>query len=224
VRVIGVEGDGETLPAKFIYSQLNHPIFLAMPQNSPIYDVSQEIGDLLHHESLWPRIEGNVDAVAQITACRDVIEDTDWAVRAHETIPISEDTGDLYLITYGLLQALQAQQDATDLLFHATARALGLGGFKLGRRKRLAQLTRVRHDAIGHPVKGSATRDVEYYGIVQISLSRNGFDLCHWKGILGNEPPVNVPIDLRSIANEHLSIIETELRRLADRMRAETGE
>jgi hypothetical protein len=105
----------------------------------------------------------------QLCSSMDVIGDTDSAVAAYLNSPPNQDVGHLYLLAYGLLQVLFVQQDAVK---HA-AEAVGL---RYEFPEDLKAVREVRNNAIGHPTKRGGNNS-ESFGIVQVSLSHQGFTL-----------------------------------------------
>jgi hypothetical protein len=106
----------------------------------------------------------------QLCSSMDVIEDTDSAIDAFLHAPASQDLGQLYLQAYGLLQVLYVQQDAIT----NAAKAVMLG-YRLP--AELQQVRGIRNRAIGHPTSVRGGHDPQSYGIVQASLTGEGFIL-----------------------------------------------
>ncbi len=101
----------------------------------------------------------------------DIIEDTGMAVRAYSSSEDTHDKGKLYLQTYGVLQALVMQQDATSDLCAALGSSRSKGDFP-----GLARVRAIRVSVAGHPTKKQRNGDGPHH-LVQMSLGRGGFEL-----------------------------------------------
>jgi hypothetical protein len=99
----------------------------------------------------------------------DVIGDTDMAVAAYQCLEPVPGTGGLYLIAYGLLQALFVQQDAVRHVAEAV-------GFDYTLPSPLRLIREIRNCAIGHPTKRYGA-DAKSFGIIRISLDQKRFTL-----------------------------------------------
>jgi hypothetical protein len=105
----------------------------------------------------------------QLCASMDVLGDTEEALSAYFAgLATKHDQGTLYLITYGLLQALILQQDA---LTHAAESI----GFRYVLTPELKDIREVRNNAIGHPTKRGRGPQTNHYGIMRISMDAVGF-------------------------------------------------
>lgn len=114
-------------------------------------------------------------AFRQLCASMDVLGDTEECVAAYLAVADNAHTdGMLYLMTYGLLQALILQQDA---LSHAAESI----DFQYARPEELKAIRDVRNDAIGHPTKRGRDSSPDHFGIVRISMHGKGFTLYNWE-------------------------------------------
>ncbi len=150
--------------------------------------------EAVNRRDVKDRLKQDLPRWKQLCSSMDAIGDTDFAVAAFLQWPPTEDTGQLYLLTYGLLQVLYVQQDAVR---HA-AEAVGL---KWEDSEALKNVRDVRNKAIGHPTKrdrGPWKDKPESFGIVQHSMSHETFELysSHW-----NELPRTVR--LRDLIEAH---------------------
>jgi hypothetical protein len=103
------------------------------------------------------------------TASMDAIEDAELAIKSYSNLPKSLSEGHLYLILYGLFQAIFIQQDAVIHL------AKGLNSPKIsiwkdpdGKKIRL-----LRNKYFGHPTDSQnyETKESTFHGLARITLS-----------------------------------------------------
>jgi hypothetical protein len=107
----------------------------------------------------------------KLCSAMDVIEDTGMAVRSYSSGEDTGDKGNLYLRTYGVLQALVVQQDAVYDLCAVLGSSRAKGDFP-----ELTNVRSARVSAVGHPTKKQRGGDGPHH-LVQMSLSRGGFEL-----------------------------------------------
>lgn len=105
-----------------------------------------------------------------LCSCLDTIGDTEFAIDSYLKKADVSDTGEKYLIVYGVLQALFIQQDATKNL----AEALGI---EFNPEPFLSNIREIRNASIGHPTKHNVKKTVMYNFITRPSLSTKGFTL-----------------------------------------------
>lgn len=104
----------------------------------------------------------------------DAIGDTESAVAAYKRMGRTSNSGKIYLLVYGLLQALFVQQDA---VINA-AEAIGM---KYALPDELRSIREIRNCAVGHPTKRGNGKDAESFGIVRISLTHRRFTLYSYR-------------------------------------------
>lgn len=140
-----------------------------MSVHTTVDEAQRRLRETINLPRIHERLSRDEQAFRQLCASMDILGDTAHAVGSYLSSPEETDLGRLYLLAYGLLQVLFVQQDAVR---HA-AEAVGLPyelppGLSLNRD--------VRNDAIGHPTKRGG-KNPESFGIVQVSLSHEGFTL-----------------------------------------------
>lgn len=109
----------------------------------------------------------------QACSALDAIGDTELALQEFRSNNFSFTTGILYILAYGVLQAIFLQQDAIKHL----ALSLGLP-FHLP--EELRKIRELRNDAIGHPTNRDIDRKKKiksFHHISRIALSTAGFQL-----------------------------------------------
>src|SRR5207245_11561415 len=116
-----------------------------------------------------------------LASAMDVVSDTESAITSYEHGDCA-DKGTLYLVLYGLLQAMYVQQDGLENLVRALERN---EQYKIESEPEAELIRRVRHDTIGHPTKqgslkpkkdGRAGEQISH-AIVQAALRKEGFTL-----------------------------------------------
>lgn len=126
-----------------------------------------------------------------LASAMDVVSDTEWAITSYEHGDYA-DKGMLYLVLYGLLQAMYVQQDGLENLVRA------LGGseqYKIESEPEAAFIRSIRHNAVGHPTKQGSTKPKKdgrageqiSHAIVQHSLHKNGFTLLRESNLTGTQ-------------------------------------
>lgn len=136
---------------------------------TPVCELERRLRDAVNLPEVQDRLMKNPRRWQQLCSSMDVIGDTESAIDAYRSSPSKQDVGHLYLVAYGLLQVLFVQQDAVK---HA-AEAIDLNWeFP----EEILAVREVRNNAIGHPTKRGG-KNSESFGIVQISLSHDGFTL-----------------------------------------------
>jgi hypothetical protein len=170
-----------------------------MQNESRVREAERRLRDVVNAPPVQDRLLGDSHRWRQLCSSMDAIGDTDLAVEAYLSSPAGDrEYGKLYLQAYGLLQVLFVQQDAVK---HA-AEAIGL---PYSPPASLAAIRDVRNNAIGHPTKRGGSRS-ESFGIVRVSLSREGFTLYSFDlGRPDNFQPVRL-----------LELIETQREAVVD--------
>ncbi len=82
------------------------------------------------------------------------------------------DHGKLYLLTYGVLQCLYAQQDAVKNLCEALKIKLDYGKYQ-----NIKKIREIRNESIGHPSKKKTGHTLSFHRIIRVSLDVKGFEL-----------------------------------------------
>ena len=116
-----------------------------------------------------------------LASAMDVVSDTESAIRSYELCDYT-DRGMLYLVLYGLLQAMYVQQDGLENLVRVLE---GNEQYKIEIEPEAEFIRRVRHDTVGHPTKQGGTKPRKdgqpgeqiSHAIVQHALHKEGFTL-----------------------------------------------
>ena len=116
-----------------------------------------------------------------LASAMDVVSDAESTITSYEQ-GVYSDKGTLYLVLFGLLQAMYIQQGALENLVQA------LGGdnqYKIGDEPEAEFIRQVRHNTAGHPTKQGGTKPKKdgrpgeqvSHAIVQHSLRKERFTL-----------------------------------------------
>jgi hypothetical protein len=133
------------------------------------HDLVQQIRDLINAPRKRALLLKDRAVWGKLCSSLDVVGDTELALEAYlarKTSP--QDTGELYLLMYGVLQVLYVQQDAVKHL----AEALGI---PYARSAELSAVRQVRNDATGHPTKSRYGKAFNF--ISQITMFSGGFQM-----------------------------------------------
>jgi hypothetical protein len=139
------------------------------------------IREFINHPRRLDPLLKDKPAWNMLASAMDVISDTEWAITSFERGDYA-DKGILYLVLYGLLQAMYVQQDGLENLVRALE---GNEQFKIESEPEAEFIRRVRHDTVGHPTKqgnsrskkGGRAGEQTSHAIVQHSLRKEGFTL-----------------------------------------------
>lgn len=104
-----------------------------------------------------------------VTASMDTVEDTELAIKSYSELPDNLSEGQLYLILYGLFQAIFMQQDAVIHL----AKGLNSTEIKIWKDADGKKIRVLRNKYFGHPTNSQnyETKESTFHGITRITLS-----------------------------------------------------
>jgi hypothetical protein len=122
--------------------------------NETIEGLMHDIRDFLQHPRRLDPLLKDPPNWNMLTSAMDVVQDTEYAIRAYEATK-EKDIGMLYLRIYGLLQALYVQQDGLESMVRALD---GNNNFKIESEPEAKHIRQVRHDTVGHPTKQGGTQ------------------------------------------------------------------
>jgi hypothetical protein len=150
---------------------------------SRLNELRSAIRDFVQHPRRRDALASNTPEWNAIASAFDTIADTDTVIATYKAMPARRhDTGRLYLMIYGLLQALYVQEDAVESLVRGFSPSAN-PKYKIENEPEAARIRVARNKAIGHPTRhGDAnsnnTPGVQTsYHISQFSMSKRGFDL-----------------------------------------------
>ena len=145
-------------------------------------DKTVNIRDILNHP--WKKIVLFQDLIKwdKTWASLDTLEDTEEAIKYYLSLTDFGPLNGGYLFTYGILQALNLQQDALNNLVFA------LFGEKIDLKNEYPELYKIRehrNNSIGHPTKRG--NDNSFHMIGRYSISKKGFTLLSYYPKTGEE-------------------------------------
>jgi hypothetical protein len=149
------------------------------------------IREFIHHPRRLDPLLKDKPGWNMLASAMDVVSDTEWAITSYEHCGYA-DKGMLYLVLYGLLQAMYVQQDGLENLVRALE---GNEQYKIVSEPEAAFIRGVRHDTIGHPTKqgsikprkdGRAGEQISH-AIVQHALHKEGFTLLRASNLTGTQ-------------------------------------
>jgi hypothetical protein len=152
---------------------------------------------------------------AMLCSSLDVIGDTELATASYLSRGALadeglRDTGNLYVILYGMLQVLYVQQDALKHLHEAL-------GLTYVRDSELSRIRRIRNDAIGHPTHGNYGQSFHF--LARITLSPGGCQMITMRP--GEDTTEMMTINLPEIVVQHQTVVEKVLRALLSHLEHE---
>jgi hypothetical protein len=141
------------------------------PKADNIIEMMLKLRDLVNEPRTQRYLARNRAKWNKLCSAMDVIEDTAMAVRSYSSQEDTRDKGKLYLLTYGILQALTVQRDAVFDLCDALDSNRCQGEFP-----GLDGVRAVRLSVAGHPTKKQREGDGPYH-LVQMSLGLGSFEV-----------------------------------------------
>ena len=188
-----------------------------MPE-ATVSELERQIRALINDARKQHVLLNNSATWIQISSSLDVIGDTELAFEAYDKAPPTDDAGAIYILVYGVLQALVLQQDAVRHLVEA----LGLDS-ELGSEpdSLLLEVREVRNASVGHPTKRRSKRlePARSHFISRISMTKTGFQLItvyanhdppQFKGVSLPELIVTQRSQLRTSLNQVVALLQKE--------------
>lgn len=159
------------------------------------------IRDMVNTPEQFYILKNNKSLKSQLNSSLDTIEDTDLAMESFIKIKVKKDYGILYVLTYGILQALILQQDAVKHMCEAL-------GIKYDDTKYpyLRKIREIRNDSVGHPTKRNIGT---FHFIARNTMSDHGFQL---ESIDNNGIPKYEKIDIYELISKQKGIINMILK------------
>lgn len=180
---------------------------------SSVRELMAQIRELVNQPWKHYELRQSSARFSQLVSALDTIEDTEEAIIAFETEAGGNTAGELYLIIYGLLQALFLQQDASRHL----SEALGVHDTS-NQYPQLTVVREIRNDSIGHPTKRDRRKGqpTSYHQISRPTMSRKGFQLLsYYSDGSSHFRDISIPnlvADQREFLAEMLTEVVNELR------------
>ena len=138
-------------------------------------DLSRWIRDYGHDARHLSRLIADRFVWHQLWAAMDIIDDVESATTAYLDHEFPTEKGERYLRVYGALQGLFLQQDALVDLIKAIHPAK-----EILQNDVLKDIREARNASIGHPTRLNRKGKLSAHGIVQNSMTKDGFDLLSY--------------------------------------------
>jgi hypothetical protein len=135
---------------------------------STIPALENQIRNYINRARIRHALLQNTISWNQLCSSLDVIGDTELCFDAYDNVQAPSEAGAIYLLVYGVLQALILQQDAVRHL----AEALNIPFIS---DPLLTEIREVRNSSAGHPTKRHG--EPRSHFISRISMSKDGFQL-----------------------------------------------
>jgi hypothetical protein len=166
------------------------------PSESKVQKFVDRIRDRINARRRVRRLSSDAPLWAQLCSALDVIGDSELAIIAFsrkEAAPL----GEMYLLLYGLLQAVVLQQDA---VLHA-AKALDVAWTRPSEAKTLRA---IRNRTAGHPTSFTHG-EPRFNHIVRTSSSIKAFDLMSWSS--NGDGPSSETVATAPLLAEHRDVV-----------------
>jgi hypothetical protein len=178
-----------------------------------IAELVQQIRDFINNPRKRHALMQDIAAWKMLCSCLDTVDDTELAIRAYEQFGKAPTVGDLYLLVYGVLQALFVQQDAVKNL--CAALVIDYEPDEL-----LKEIRDTRNDIAGHPTKRRDGKWLAYNSISRFSLTKEGFDLMTTYSDKNRRPRFR-PISIEPLIKTQRDVIQKALAEVLRRLKTE---
>lgn len=177
--------------------------------------LARQIRDLINKPRKQHELFQNTAAWNMLCSCMDTIEDTELAIGAYEKSSDPPTVADVYLLVYGLLQALFVQQDAVSNLCQALVVDYVPNNL-------LEEIREIRNDSTGHPTKRGSGKGHAYSYIGRSSLTKKGFDLV--TNYPDKRPSLFRHINIESLINDQRGAIQNVLAEVIKKLKSEEAD
>jgi len=147
----------------------------------------------------------------KLNSSLDTISDTEKAFESFLHIDLPDDTGNNYLLIYGVLQALVVQQDAVQHLYESLK-------ISYSRDSCLLKVREIRNAAIGHPTERNRTKESNF----SATFNSNCFRLM--TTYPDGRPPSFQNVNITEIMTEQRGILEQDIFRILEKLKQEERE
>lgn len=117
-----------------------------------VWELLRYVREFIQHPRRLDPIINNKPSWYMLTSAMDIVSDTESAIVSYENGDW-EDKGTLYLVIFGLLQAMYLQQDALRSMVHALE---GSTDYKIDSEPEAMSIRQIRHDTVGYPTNRGA--------------------------------------------------------------------
>lgn len=174
---------------------------------SQINVLEQQLRDLIIAPRRHKEISGGESLFSQLCSALDAIGDTEMALDAYVTISQQKlSVSELYLRTYGVLQALVIQQDAVEHI----AESLSIVYRRAGG---LWKMREIRVAAADHPTNHKSRGAQAFSQITRLTLSTTEFDLLT---VRTSSESDYQKIDVATLIEKQRGLISTALAQIVE--------
>ena len=137
-----------------------------------IQDKMRDIRDFVTQRRVQDKLLENRSLYLQLCSCMDTVSDTQQAIDFYRAKinDRADNTGELYLQMYGLLQSIFVQQDASIDMANSLSIADDIKSYPV-----LTKIRNIRSRSVGHPT--NYRNGQSFNTIVQHSLSKKSFEI-----------------------------------------------
>jgi hypothetical protein len=176
-------------------------------ERSRIPQLEQRLRDLINAPRRHAQLYADRAKFSQLCSALDAIGDADLAIDAYLHVPeAAPGDADMYLRTYGVLQALVLQQDAVAHVAESIAFPYELDA-------ELKEIREVRNNAAGHPTRRGRAPGRAFNHIVRVSLSPRTFTLITFSA---DGAMASREIDTHHLIARQRVLLEADLALLVD--------
>lgn len=181
--------------------------------NETIQELSLSVREVVNDPGMEHMFMDSTVRRYWIACCMDTVEDAQVAVEAYRRLEPSRegaDKGNLYLVVYGVLQAMFLQQDALSNL----ASALNFP-YEIDSYPGLKETREVRNQIVGHPTSYKRKGKESYFAINRRSLSLDSFKVLEFTD-QGQRQMLQ--IDIRKTLSDNEALVRQALEELKGKL------
>lgn len=182
------------------------------PNTQKIDELVQQIRGFINNPRKQHALLQDAAAWNMLCSCLDTVEDTELAINAYEESSNPPTAGAVYLLVYGLFQALFIQQDAVENL----CQTLSIDYMP---DKLLKEIRDIRHNSAGHPTKRGGGKGQASNFIGRFSLTKEGFNLM--TTYPDNRSPFFHHVSIKSLVKDQRDIMQNVLTEVLRKLKAE---
>jgi hypothetical protein len=196
-------------------------MILTQPENEnlkpedDIQKLNRQVRDHINDSRKHYELRQNRPLFLQLCSSLDVIRDTEDAISAFKEKELDNKKPLLYLMIYGLLQAIYVQQDATSNLCASLGIPENFNSYQ-----KLKEIREIRNDAVGHPTKRDRRKGqpTSYHHISPNLLSQTNFTLISF---FSAGDPESRDINISEVIKEQSKYISSILFTLITNLKSE---
>lgn len=176
-----------------------------------ISELEQEIRDFITSPRKRAVVEQDLADWGKLVSSLDVIGDTEQAFDSYLDMEEPENSGEKYLIIYGVLQALFIQQDAVIHLCEAL-------NLTYTPDSQITAIREIRNDSSGHPTKRGGGKGRAFNRISRMSMKFGSYKL---ETFYPDGTSKIVDIEIPKLIESQRSILQTSLDDIIEKLKEE---